>query len=284
MAKLGFPFAQADARTTSDAGARRVDIAFTINQGPRTYVERIEIHGNTRTRDYVIRREFDIAEGDAYNKTLIDRAERRLKNLNYFKTVKITTKPGSASDRVVLDVEVAEQTTGEFNIAGGYSTTDGVLAEVKVGENNFLGTGSARQGSVSYGQYARSADLSASEPYFLGTRVAAGVEFFARQTDASSYQSYGSDSYGAICSLGLPINEQIGMQLRYSISRQNVTLDPASLAAAPSLPIRGGAGRPAMGLRGRRHRQLQHARQQQDRRPAASVRSSGRISPDSAAT
>jgi outer membrane protein insertion porin family len=237
MAKLGFPFAQAKPRLVSDAGAGRIDIAFVIDQGPRTYVERIDIHGNMRTRGYVIRREFDIAEGDAYNKSLIDRAERRLKNLNYFKTVKIATKPGSASDRVVLDVEVAEQSTGDFNIAGGYSTTDGLLAQVKVGENNFLGTGQAVKASVSYGQYAQSADLSASEPYFLGTRVAAGVELFARQTDSSSYQSYGSDVYGATFSLGLPVNEQLGTQLRYSISRQNVTLDPTSLAATPSLPI-----------------------------------------------
>ncbi len=131
LSKLGFPFAQATPRTTRDASARRIDVAFTIEQGPRTYVERIDIHGNTRTRGYVIRREFDIAEGDAYNKTLIDRADRRLKNLNYFKTVKITTKPGSVADRVVLDVEVQEQSTGEFNIAGGYSTTDGLLVEVK---------------------------------------------------------------------------------------------------------------------------------------------------------
>src|SRR6185437_5050263 len=115
LAKLGFPFAQASAHTTNDSNARRVDIALSINQGPHSYVERIEIHGNTITRGYVIRREFDIAEGDGYNKSLIDRAERRLKNLNYFKTVKISTKPGSASDRVVLDVEVAEQATGEFN-------------------------------------------------------------------------------------------------------------------------------------------------------------------------
>jgi outer membrane protein insertion porin family len=237
MAKLGFPFAQATPRLTRDADAHRIGISLVIDQGPHTYVERIEIHGNTRTQDYVIRREFDIAEGDAYNKTLIDRAERRLKNLNYFKTVKISAKPGSASDRVVLDVDLAEQSTGEFNIAGGYSTTDGLLAEIKVGEKNFLGTGQTVKASVSYGQYAQNADLSASEPYFLGTRIAAGVDLFAKQTDASSYQSYGSYSYGATLSLGLPINEQIGAQLRYSISRQDVTLDPSSLAATPSVPI-----------------------------------------------
>jgi outer membrane protein insertion porin family len=237
LAKLGFPFAQAVPRTTRDAAAKRIGVAFVIEQGPRTYVERIEIHGNTRTRDYVIRREFDIAEGDAYNKALIDRAERRLRNLNYFKTVKISSKPGSVPDRVVLDVDVAEQSTGEFNIAGGYSTTDGLLAEVKLGDSNFLGTGVALKSSVTYGQYARGIDLSASEPYFLGTRVSAGIELYGRQNDASPYQSYGSDIYGATLQFGTPLTEQIGVVYRYSIYNQNVTLGPASSAAAPSLPI-----------------------------------------------
>src|SRR5258705_8208537 len=197
LARLGFPFAQAIPRTTRDATAKRIDVAFTIDQGPRTYVERIEIHGNTRTRGYVIRREFDIAEGDAYNKSLIDRAERRLQNLNFFKTVKISTNPGSVSDRVVLDVEVAEQSTGEFNIAGGYSTTDGLLVEVKLGDSNFLGSGTALKSSVSYGQYARGVDLSASEPYFLGSRVSAGIELYGRPAESRPYPSYRSRGYRA---------------------------------------------------------------------------------------
>jgi outer membrane protein insertion porin family len=237
LSKLGFPFAQAVPRTTRDAAGQRINVSFAVDQGPRTYIERIEIHGNTRTRGYVIRREFDIAEGDAYNKSLIDRAERRLKNLNYFKTVKISRQPGSAPDRVVLDVEVAEQSTGEFTISGGYSTTDGLLAEVKVGDRNFLGSGKALSASGTYGQYARGIDLSASEPYFLGTRVSAGIELYGRQNVASPYQSYGSATYGATMQFGTPLTEQIGVQYRYSIYNQNVTLDPTSLAAAPSLPI-----------------------------------------------
>jgi outer membrane protein insertion porin family len=237
LAKLGFPFAQVTPRTTRDAAAKRIDVFFTIDQGARTYVERIDIHGNTRTRGYVIRREFDIAEGDAYNKTLIDRAERRLKNLNYFKTVKISRLPGSAPDRVTLDVEVAEQSTGDFNIAGGYSTTDGLLAEVKVGDRNFLGSGKAVNASVTYGQYARGIDLSASGPYFLGTRVSAGIELYGRQNEASPYQSYGSNIYGATVQLGTPLTEEIGVQYRYSLYNQDITLDPTTLTATPSLPI-----------------------------------------------
>jgi outer membrane protein insertion porin family len=237
MAKLGYPFAQAVPRPVRDPAARRIDIAFVIDEGARSYVERIDIHGNTRTRDYVIRREFDIAESDAYNKSLIDRAERRLKNLNYFKSVKIFTKPGSAPDRVVLDLEAVDQATGDFSVSGGYSTTDGLLAEVKLGDRNFYGTGNNVQTAFTYGQYTRGIDLSLSEPYFLGTRVAAGIELFGKQTYASPYQSYGGDTYGMNLTLGTPINEQTSVQWRYSIYDQHVTLNPISLAAAPSLPI-----------------------------------------------
>jgi outer membrane protein insertion porin family len=237
MARLGYPFAQAIPRITRDAAAQRIDIAFVIDQGPRTYIERIEIHGNTRTRDYVIRREFDIAEGDPYNKTLIDRAERRLKNLNYFKSVKISNRAGSAADRVVLDVETVEQSTGDFNIAGGYSTTDGALVEVKAGDRNFYGTGKDVQASVTYGQYARGIDLKASEPYFLGTRVSAGIELFGRQSDVTSYQSYNSTTYGGTLQFGTPITEQLGVQWRYSIYNQNITLGTTTSGLPPSLAI-----------------------------------------------
>ncbi len=146
----------------------------------------------------------------------------------------------------MLDVEVVDQSTGDFNISGGYSTTDGALVEVKVGERNFYGTGKTVQAAFTYGQYARGIDLAASEPYFLGTKVAAGIELFGRQTDASSYQSYGSDTYGATLQLGTPITEQLGVQWRYSIYNQNVTLAPNSsrpdaVAADPA----GGGRRPA---------------------------------------
>jgi outer membrane protein insertion porin family len=237
LAKLGYPFAHVQPRTIRDATAKRIDVAFEIGQGPRAYVERIDIHGNTRTRTYVIRREFDIAEGDAFNKGLIDRAERRLKNLNYFKTVKITTKPGSVADRVILDVELVERETGDFNVAGGYSTVEGWLAEVKLGDSNFAGTGVALASTFNYGQYARGIDLSANDPYFFGNRVSGGVDLFAKQSDSSPYQSYGTETYGAMMLIGTPISEQLGMQWRYSISRQEVTVDPASLAAPPSIAV-----------------------------------------------
>jgi outer membrane protein insertion porin family len=237
MAKQGYPFAHATPRMTRDTVAQRVDVAFVIDEGQRSYVERIEIHGNAKTRDYVIRREFDFGEGDAYNKTLIDRAERHLKDLNYFKTVKITTKPGSTPDRVVLDVEAVDQNTGDINVSGGYSTVDGWMGEVKVGDRNVLGTGYNAQAAVSYGQYAHGANLSLTDPSLLGNHVSGGVEVFDRQTFASPYQSYGSNTYGANFIVGTPVSETTLVQWRYSLYDQNVTLDPNSLLT-PSLPVR----------------------------------------------
>jgi outer membrane protein insertion porin family len=237
MAKLGYPFAHAVPRTVNHAESGRVDLAFVIDEGARAYIERIEIHGNTRTRDYVIRREFDVAEGDAYNKTLIDRAERRLKNLNYFKSVKITTKPGSASDRVVLDVETVDQQTGDFNVSGGYSSTDGWLGEVKIGDRNFYGTGDTVQASVTYGQYAQGAELSATDPDLFGNHISGGVQLFYRQTVPSTFQSYGTDSYGMTLSMGTPITEQTNVLWRYSLYDQQVTLPSTIAANTVSLPI-----------------------------------------------
>jgi outer membrane protein insertion porin family len=237
MAKLGYPFAHATPRMVRDAIAQRVDVTFMVEEGERAYVERIEIHGNSRTKDYVIRREFDFGEGDPYNKTLIDRAERRLKNLNYFKTVKISTRPGSTPDRVILDVETADQSTGDFFVSGGYSTTDGWLAEVKVGDRNFYGTGNAVQATVSYGQYAQGGDLSFVNPALFGNHVSGGIDLFGRQAFASPYQSYGSNSYGGTLTLGTPISEQTTVQWRYSLYDQNVTLDPSATSATVSLPV-----------------------------------------------
>jgi outer membrane protein insertion porin family len=237
MAKLGYPFAHATPKLVRDAVALRVDVAYAIDEGQRTYIERIDIHGNSRTRDYVIRREFDFGEGDAYNKTLIDRAEKRLKNLNYFKTVKITTKPGSTSDRVVLDVDAEDQATGDFNVAGGYSTVDGWMVEVKVGDRNFYGTGDSVQASASYGQYAIGGSVSVTDPSLFANHVSGSAELFDRQTYTSPYQSYGSSTYGANFSVGTPVTEQTAILYRYSLYDQNVTINPSSLAATPSLPV-----------------------------------------------
>src|SRR5947207_12137861 len=223
-AKNGFAFATVRPSATRDYQTRTVNLVFRVDEGQRAYIERINIVGNTRTRDYVIRREFDIGEGDAYNRALIDRAERRLKNLNYFKSVKITNEPGSAPDRIVLNVAVVEQPTGEFAISGGYSTADGWLGEVSVGERNLLGRGQFARVAVQYGQYAKGFELGFVEPYLLGQRIALGFDIFAKERSANRYQSYDTRPIGGAVRLGFSLREDTSLQLRYSLYEQKITL------------------------------------------------------------
>ena len=223
-AKHGYAFATVRPRGDRDFQRKIINLSFVVEEGTRAYIERINIHGNTRTRDYVIRREFDIGEGDAYNRALIDRAERRLKNLNFFKSVKITNEPGSAPDRVVVNVNVEEQSTGEFSVSGGYSTADGFLAEVSVADRNLMGKGQFGKASVSFGQYSRGFTLSFVEPYLLGYRMAGGIDLFARQTLATSYVSYNTQSIGTNLRLGFALSEELSLQPHYSIYQQKITL------------------------------------------------------------
>jgi outer membrane protein insertion porin family len=227
--RRGYAFAIVRPRGDRNFENHTVAIVFTIDEGPRTYIERINIRGNTRTRDYVIRREFDISEGDAYNRALVDRAERRLKNLDFFKSVKIVTEPGSSSDRVILIVDLEEKSTGDFSVSGGYSTTDGALAEVSISERNFLGRGLFAKAAVTYGQYARGYSLSFVEPYLLDYRVALGLDLFQRQQLANSFISYGTKTLGFSPRLGFALREDLALQLRYSIYQQEITL-PSQLA------------------------------------------------------
>jgi outer membrane protein insertion porin family len=224
VARRGYPFATVRPRGDRNPQTRTINVSFVVDEGTRAYIERINIHGNIRTRDYVIRREFDIAEGDPYNRALIDRAERRLKNLNFFKSVKITNEPGSAPDRVVINVELEEQSTGDFSIMGGYSTAEGWLAQMSVSERNLLGTGRYAKVALTYGEYVRGAEFNFIEPYFLDQRLAAGIDLFAKETLSNSYLSYGTESYGGSFKLGIALREDLALQLRYSIYTQRITL------------------------------------------------------------
>jgi outer membrane protein insertion porin family len=226
-AKQGYAFASVRPGADRLAQTRTINLSFTLEEGPRVYIERINVRGNTKTRDYVIRREFDIAEGDAYNRALVNRAERRLKNLNYFKNVKISNEPGSAPDRIVLNVDVEEMSTGEVSLSGGYSTSDGWLAEASIGERNLFGLGLGSKLSVSYGQYAKGATVSFVEPYLFGYRLALGVDLFAKQQLPTNFISYQTDTVGAGLRLGVALREDLAMQLRYSIYRQNIVLPSA---------------------------------------------------------
>ncbi|HLX18228.1 MAG TPA: outer membrane protein assembly factor BamA [Bradyrhizobium sp.] len=222
--RRGFAFAVVHPRGDRNFEAHTVSIVYAIDEGPRTYIERINVRGNTRTRDYVIRREFDISEGDAYNRALVDRAERRLKNLDFFKTVKVTNEPGSSSDRVILNVDLEEKSTGDFSVSGGYSTTDGPLAEVSISERNLLGRGLFGKVSVTYGEFARGISLSFVEPYLLDYRVGLGLDAYYREQLANLFISYNTRTIGFSPRIGLTLREDLALQLRYSIYQQTVSL------------------------------------------------------------
>jgi outer membrane protein insertion porin family len=244
VARRGYPFAVVRPRGDRDQTNHTINVTFTVEDGPRIYIERINLRGNTRTRDFVIRREFDIGEGDAYNRALVDRAERRLKNLNYFKTVKITNEPGSAPDRVVLNVDVEEIPTGEFSISGGYSTASGWMAELSVSERNLLGQGQFARFGVQYGQYSRGVEVSFAEPFFLGNRIGVGVDLYAKQTLATNYISYNSQTLGVGLRAGFALNEELSFQARYNIYSQKITLPDAfnNCQFSPNATINGGPG------------------------------------------
>ncbi|MDB5533031.1 MAG: bamA, partial [Hyphomicrobiales bacterium] len=224
VARKGYAFSSARPRGDRNPADRTIALSFVVEEGPRVYIERIVVKGNTRTRDYVIRREFDIGEGDAYNRVLVERAERRLNNLGFFKKVRITNEPGSSPDRVVVVVDVEDQPTGSFGISGGYSTTDGVIGEVSVSESNFQGRGQFVRVATTLGQRTRGIDFSFTEPYFMGYRMSAGFDLFAKQTLNSQYSVYESRTFGGAIRAGIPITDEISLGVRYSLYYTKISI------------------------------------------------------------
>lgn len=219
VAAKGYPFARVTPRGNRDLGNGTIAVDYLVDQGERAYVERIEIRGNTRTRDYVIRREFDIGEGDAFNQEVITRAKRRLEALGYFSTVNITTAPGSQADRVVLVVDVQDQSTGSFGIGAGYETGSGggFKLEASIEEKNFLGRGQYIRLAAGGGKDSRDYSLSFTEPYFLGYRLAAGFDIFKNEDKSEDY--YNLDSQGFNLRVTAPITEDLSTTFKYNYTK-----------------------------------------------------------------
>lgn len=223
LSEFGYAFAEVRPRGDRNYENGTISITLLVDEGSRAYVDRIDIFGNTKTRDYVIRREFDLSEGDAYNRVLIDRAERRLRGLGIFKAVRITTEPGSSPDRVIVNVTVVEQSTGSFSVGGGYSSDDGFVAEVSVTEKNFLGRGQKLTLSYGMGEDSNSYNVSFSDPYFLGYEVSAGFNAFGKESSSTSDRPYDRNSIGGGVHVGLPITSDLDVTLNYKISFDDIT-------------------------------------------------------------
>ena len=224
VASRGYAFAQVRPRGDRNKETNTVNIVYVVEEGPRVYIERINVRGNVRTKDEVVRREFDVGEGDAYNKVMVDRAERRLKNLGYFKTVRITNEPGTTPDRVVINVDVEDQPTGQFSISAGYSTADGIIGEVAVSESNLLGRGQYARISGSLGQYANGVEFNFTEPYFMDRRLAAGFDLFTKYTDNSRYSYYNVRNSGGAIRVGFALTDDVIAQIRYTIYQADIKI------------------------------------------------------------
>ncbi len=228
VARQGYAFSEARPHGQRDEANHTIALSFTVDNGPKVYIERIDVVGNTRTRDFVIRREFDIGEGDPYNHVMIERAERRLNALGYFKKVHISTRPGSAPDRVIVVVNVEDKPTGSISISGGYSTTQGFLAELAYTETNFLGRGQYVRLSVSDGQYTQGWKASFTEPYFLGQRLAAGFDLYHQVNNNNQYALYENWTTGGTLRLGVPVTDDLTLQPFYSLYELKIAIPNTS--------------------------------------------------------
>jgi outer membrane protein insertion porin family len=222
VSERGFAFARVRPKAVREPGTRVINVTYVIDQGPRIYIERINITGNLRTHDHVIRREFRLAEGDAYNPLLVDKAKKRLQALGFFKSVDVKRRLGSAQDRVVLDVQLVEQSTGELSFGAGYSTSEGVIGDVSITERNLLGKGQFLRLRLAGSAERMQIDLSFTEPRFLDRNLAAGFDLFHKDVNMSQLSAFRSRTSGGAVRIGFPLSENLWLTNAYTLSRGEI--------------------------------------------------------------
>jgi outer membrane protein insertion porin family len=218
----GYAFAQVKPRFDRDEAAGTINVTYVIDEGPRIYIERINIVGNFRTQDDVIRRQFRLAEGDAFNRLLVEAARKRLRALGFFKTVEVDTEIGSAPDRVIIVVKVVEQPTGELSFGAGYSTSEGIIGDVSITERNLMGKGQYVRLGFSGSLDRAQVDFSFTEPYFLDRNLAAGFDLFYKTVDLRNVASFQQRDAGGNLRMGFPIADNTQMGLRYRFQREEI--------------------------------------------------------------
>ena len=219
---LGYAFVDVRPNIRRNKDNLTVDVTFDIQEGPRVYVERINISGNTRTLDKVIRREFRLAEGDAFSTAKVRRSQQRLKNLGFFEKVDVSAAPGSSPDKTNLEVQVVEQSTGEISFGAGFSTTSGILGDISIQERNLLGKGQDLRLGLSLGTLSTLIDLSFTEPYFLDRAVAAGFDIFRTSNDRQNIASYSDRSLGFALRAGWAYTEHTRQTVRYTLRQTDI--------------------------------------------------------------
>jgi outer membrane protein insertion porin family len=229
LGNRGYAFVEIKPQITRNREDHTIDVTFNVQEGPQVYVERIDIVGNVRTLDKVVRREMRLVEGDAFNSNKLQRSKERIKNLGFFKKVETNTVQGSAPDKTVVTVEVEEQSTGELSLGVGFSTTDGPLADITLRERNFLGKGQDLQVGTVVSFRSQQVNLSFTEPYFLDSNVAAGFDLFEVKTSptASFFSgvtpAYQQFSYGGSLRAGYQLTENLRQTLKYTARSDDIT-------------------------------------------------------------
>lgn len=224
VGSLGYAFVDVKPDIVRDREKHTIAITFRIDEGPRVYVDRIEITGNLRTMDEVVRREFRLVEGDPFNSAKVRRSRERLKNLNFFKKVDINTEPSTTEpDKVTLKVNVEEQSTGTVTIGAGYSSNDGAKVMFGLGENNLLGRGQQLNFNVSLAESGTEADISFTEPYFLDRDLAAGFDIFRITRDWQDESSYDYTTIGTALRAGYSYSEHLRHAWKYTIRQDEIS-------------------------------------------------------------
>ena len=239
---LGYAFADINPAYDRDPDKKLMNITFKVGETPRVYVERIDITGNTTTRDKVIRREFRLNEGDAFNAQKVKRSQDRIQSLGFFdEKFEIKQTEGSAPDRVVLGANVEEKPTGQLSLSGGYSSLERFVVQLAVSQNNFMGKGQSLNASVNYSVYSKSVELGFADPYFLDKQILFGGQLFRRDYRSFNLNNrndttYSSSSTGGGLRLGFPLNEYWSFGTRYVLSRDDISLDKGTFFTDPDGP------------------------------------------------
>ncbi len=222
VANQGYAFGAVRPRIDRDPISRTISITYIVEQGPRIYIERINVAGNIRTLDYVIRREFRLAEGDAYNRLMVEQGRQRLVNLGFFKAVKVERETGSAQDRVVLNINLEENSTGELSFAAGYSSSEGVIGEISYTERNLMGKGQYLQVKLSGSLQSTQFNVSFTEPRFLDRNVSAGADAFITNLDYTDQAGYQDRKAGGSLRLGFALADTLWLNTNYTFVNDEV--------------------------------------------------------------
>jgi len=236
---MGYAFVEVRPRIERDREKKLINITYDVQEGPRVFVERIEITGNVRTLDKVIRREFRLVEGDAFNVAKMRRSRSRIQDLGFFEKVEVNNVPSDEQpDRTVVKVEVQEKSTGELSFGIGWSTFSGAMFEVGIRERNLLGRGQDIKATAQVGQRQVQFDFSFTEPYFMDREVSAGVDLFHQTRNMQRISSYDETTIGGALRTGYRLSDNLSQSLRYGLKQ--LEIDNVKDTASPYVKSQAG--------------------------------------------